>query len=341
MIEREASELYLYVGSPPVMRIHGELQRLDGPTLTPVTAKQTLYDLLTPAQRAALERDWQLDYAYSVPGVSRFRVSISLHRGTVATLFRTIPRRIPTVDELGLPPGVRDLCLAPAGLLVVSGPAGSGKTTTLAAMIDHINEHRECTILTVEDPIEYLHRHKRALIGQQEIGMDAKSFGDALRQILRQHPDVVLIGTLLNDAALTAGIILAETGHLALTSVRASRTIEALKRLLDFYPPDRQEQIAQQLAVTLSGVVGQVLLPRKDGAGRVAAFEILRPTPEVQAALRTRDWERLAALMADAPHSGLRSLPQSLADLVAASVIDADVARQRLGIGDESHEANG
>jgi len=321
MVEQEASDLYLYVGSPPVMRIQGELHRLEAPPITPVTAQQSIHEILTTHQRETFEREWQLDFAYSMPGVSRFRVSLSLHRGTVAASFRMIPRHLPTLAELRVPPAVPELCTLEPGLVVVTGPAGGGKSTTLAALIDHLNQHWACTINTVEDPIEYLHTHKRALIGQQEVGLDVPSMATALRQILRQHPDVVLISDLCDPETLLAAIMLAETGQLVLTALRARNSVDAVRRLVEFSAPGHQEQIAQQLAATLRGVIAQVLVPRRDGPGRVAAFEVLRMTPYARSCVRQGEWSELAKILEEGRSEGMVTFRESLEALVREGLI--------------------
>ncbi len=323
-LELGGSELYLYVGSPPMARVTGRLVKLDETKITPVSMQQGMNEVLKPRQRKQLEQEWRLDYAYSVPGLSRFRVSLALHRGAIAAQFRRLPSRPPTLEDLGVPPELGALAEATSGLLLFSGPAGSGRSTTMAAVVDHLNQRRCCTIHTVEDPIEYLHAHKQAIVGQQEIGMDTKSFAEALLQLRRQPPEVLMLGAVPDAATLTEAIVIAEMGKLVLAPIRARGIVDTLYTLLGLFPPERRPAMAQQLAITLVGVVSQILVPTADGHEFVAAFEIVPRTNAVRDCVQEERFEDLPALLQTGP--GMRSFEQSLARLTAAGTVSAELA---------------
>ncbi len=262
MVEKGASDLHITTGSPPQLRIDGELVPLKTPPLTPVDTKQLCYSILTDAQKHKFEEENELDLSFGVKGLSRFRANIFMQRGAVAGAFRTIPFKILTFDELGLPPIVAELARKPRGLVLVTGPTGSGKSTTLASIIDKINTDRHEHILTIEDPIEYLHPHKNCVVNQREVGADTQSFKKALKYILRQDPDVVLIGEMRDLETIEAALVISETGHLAFATLHTNSAVQTINRILDVFPPYQQPQVRAQLSFVLEGVLSQNLLPR-------------------------------------------------------------------------------
>ena len=263
MIDKGASDLHITTGSPPRLRVDGRLLPMDGPPLTPADTKSLCYSILTDAQKHRFEENSELDLSFGIKGLSRFRANIFMQRGAVAGAFRTIPFHIRTFQELGLPEIVNDLVKKPRGLIVVTGPTGSGKSTTLAAMIDRINDERSEHIITVEDPIEYLHGHKKCLINQREVTADTVSFKAALKYVLRQDPDVVLIGEMRDLETIEAALTVSETGHLTLATLHTNSAVQTINRIIDVFPPHQQEQIRVQLSFVLEGILSQQLLPKK------------------------------------------------------------------------------
>lgn len=280
VVQRDASDLHLRAGEPPILRIHGDLKRTDLPRLTAEDVKNLLYAILNEERRQRFERDKELDLSYEVPGLARFRVNMFWQQRCVGAALRLIPFRIRTIDELLMPPAVKDLCMRPRGLLLVTGPTGSGKSTSLAAMIDHINTHKRCHIMTIEDPIEYMHHDKLSIINQRELGVDTHSFADALRHVMRQNPDVILVGEMRDLETIHLAITAAETGHLVMSTVHTQDAPQTIDRIVDVFPPEQQQQIRMQLSVVLLGVLSQTLLPNAQGTGRVAAFELMVATPD-------------------------------------------------------------
>lgn len=319
--EQGASDILLAVEVPPVQRVAGALVRADGPALTVADCAEAFAHLAPPAQRERLEQTGEADFSYSLSGVGRFRVAAFRQRGSISLVLRPIPSRIPELRELNAPDGVGALALRESGLVVVAGPAGSGKSTTLAAMIDHINGQRTTHIITLEDPVEYLHRHRRSVINQREIGVDSRDFPRALRSALRQNPDVIVIGDLRDPETAHTALTAAATGQLVIAVVRQTDSATALEYIVGLFPGDQQVQISWQLATVLEGAVAQVLLPRRNG-GRVAAFELLLATPPVRTLVRDGKRAQLPALLRAGARHGMRSLDQSWRELVEKGQVD-------------------
>ncbi|HWK16258.1 MAG TPA: PilT/PilU family type 4a pilus ATPase, partial [Solirubrobacteraceae bacterium] len=278
MISRRASDLHVTAGAPPMVRLRGRLTPLEGyPALTPTDTREIIYSILSNAQRQRLENNWQIDFAYSIPGQARFRVNAYFQRSAVGAAFRLIPFEVAPLESLGLPPAVADFANRPRGLVLVTGPTGSGKSTTLASLVDVINQSREEHIMTIEDPIEFLHQHKKCIVNQRELGSDATSFGDALKAALRQDPDVILVGEMRDLETIGTAITAAETGHLVFATLHTQDTPQTVDRIIDVFPSAQQGQIRAQLAVALQGIMTQMLLPTADGSGRCVATEVLVP----------------------------------------------------------------
>jgi twitching motility protein PilT len=286
LVERGGSDLHITTNSPPQIRIDGKLTPMNEPPLTAVETKQLCYSVLTDAQKHRFEEENELDLSFGVKGLSRFRGNVFIQRGAVAGVFRVIPYKILTFDELGLPPIVKELVEKPRGLILVTGPTGSGKSTTLASMIDRINMDRHEHIVTIEDPIEYLHPHKGCLVNQREVGADTKSFKFALKSILRQDPDVVLIGELRDLETIEASLTLAETGHLCFATLHTNSCVQTINRIIDVFPPYQQTQVRTQLSFVLEGVLSQTLIPRASGKGRTLALEVMVPNAAIRNLIR-------------------------------------------------------
>ena len=330
MIEKGASDLHITTGSPPQLRIDGKLHPLKMPPMTPQETKQLCYSVLTDAQKHRFEETNELDLSFSVQKLSRFRGNVFVQRGNVAGAFRAIPFKILTFEELGLPPVISELAKKPRGLILVTGPTGSGKSTTLASIIDRVNQDRNEHIVTIEDPIEYLHPHKGCLVNQREIGADSNSFQDALKYILRQDPDVVLIGELRDLETIEAALTVAETGHLAFATLHTNSAIQTINRIVDVFPPYQQSQIRQQLSFVLEAVVCQTLLPRATGSGRALALEVMVPNSAIRALMRDDKIHQMYSQMQlGQGKSGMQTLNQSLANLVTKRMVDPEVARGR------------
>jgi twitching motility protein PilT len=326
-LELRASDLHLTAGSEPVVRINGSLERLENyDRLTPKDTLALLYRILSTDQQKQLETDRQLDLSYSVPGVARFRVNVYSQRESLAAAFRLIPTAIKTLDDLGLPASLYDLCVKPRGIVLVTGPTGSGKSTTLAAMIDRINATRSDHVITIEDPIEFLHRHQRCIVNQREIGTDATSFADGLRGALRQDPDVVLLGEMRDLETIATALTAAETGHLVFATVHTQDAPSTVNRLIDVFPAAQQDQIRMQIAATLQGVVTQTLLPTADGQGRVPAVEILLPDDAVRNLVRQGKVEQVYSIMQTSTGRGMQTMEQALGDLVRRGVVTFEIA---------------
>jgi twitching motility protein PilT len=326
-LELRASDLHLTAGSEPVVRINGSLERLENyDRLTPKDTLALLYRILSTDQQKQLETDRQLDLSYSVPGVARFRVNVYSQRESLAAAFRLIPTAIKTLDDLGLPASLYDLCAKPRGIVLVTGPTGSGKSTTLAAMIDRINATRSDHVITIEDPIEFLHRHQRCIVNQREIGTDATSFADGLRGALRQDPDVVLLGEMRDLETIATALTAAETGHLVFATVHTQDAPSTVNRLIDVFPAAQQDQIRMQIAATLQGVVTQTLLPTADGQGRVPAVEILLPDDAVRNLVRQAKVEQVYSIMQTSIGRGMQTMEQALGDLVRRGVVTYEIA---------------
>jgi twitching motility protein PilT len=325
-----ASDLHITVGTPPAARVRGELRPLDGvPELDGESIRTLLYRILTTEQQKRLELDRQLDLSYGVPGLARFRINVFLQRESFAAVFRVIPDTLKTLEELGLPDGLRELTKLPRGLVLVTGPTGSGKSTTLAALIDEINRNRTDHIITIEDPIEFLHRHKRCVVNQREIGTDATSFANALRAALRQDPDVILLGEMRDLETISTALTAAETGHLVFGTLHTQSAAGTIDRMIDVFPAEQQEQVRAMIAGSLQGVVTQTLVPTADGRGRVAALEILIPDDAIRNLIRQAKVEQVYSYMQTGSRSGMQTMEQALAGLVLKHVITAEEAVAR------------
>src|SRR6266540_3237477 len=330
MVAHNASDLHITVGSRPALRVRGHLERLEGfPELTTEDTRQLLYRMISSEQQKRLEIERQLDLSYSMPGLARFRVNIYSQRESLAGAFRLIPDELKSLEELGLPTSLYQLCHKPRGLVLVTGPTGSGKSTTLAALIDEINRTRAEHIITIEDPIEFLHRHKRCIVNQRELGPDATTFADALKGALRQDPDVILLGEMRDLETIATALTAAETGHLVFGTLHTQSAPSTIDRVIDVFPAEQQQQVRTQLASTLQGVVTQTLLPTADGTGRVAALEILFPDDAVRNLIRQGKVEQVYSVMQTNSSRGMQTLEQSLADLVVKQTVTADLALAR------------
>ena len=329
VMERNASDLHLTAGSPPMIRQHGKLHALDYPLLTPQTTREVVYSILTNDQRQKLETDWQIDLAYSIPGKARFRVNAYFQRAALSAALRLIPQDMPRLAELGLPPVLEEFTKKPRGFVLVTGPTGSGKSTTLAAMLDRINEVRHEHILTIEDPIEFLHRHKRCIVNQRELGADAQTFGLGLKAALRQDPDVILVGEMRDLETISTALTAAETGHLVFATLHTQDTAQTVDRIVDVFPPEQQQQVRVQLSVSLEGIVTQQLLPRADGQGRVVGCEILVPTPAVRNLIREGKTHQIYSALQTGGQFGMQTMDAALAQLVREQRITRELAESR------------
>jgi twitching motility protein PilT len=335
VMERGASDLHMTAGSPPMVRERGKLVALDYPPLDPTTVREIVYSILTNDQRQRLETDWQVDLAYSIPGKARFRVNAYFQRAALGAAFRLIPQEMPRLDDLGLPSTLREFVKKPRGFVLVTGPTGSGKSTTLASMIDLINEERSEHIMTIEDPIEFLHHHKRCIVNQREVGADAQSFALALKAALRQDPDVILVGEMRDLETISTALTAAETGHLVFATLHTQDTSQTIDRIVDVFPPAQQHQVRMQLSVSLQGIVTQQLLPTADGTSRVVATEVLVPTPAVRNLIREGKTHQIySALQTGATH-GMQTMDSSLADLVRRGKITRELAESRAAAPEE------
>ncbi|MEJ5250573.1 MAG: type IV pilus twitching motility protein PilT [Armatimonadota bacterium] len=326
VVQRDASDLHLRAGEPPILRIHGDLKRTDLPRLTAEDVKNLLYAILNEERRQRFERDKELDLSYEVPGLARFRVNMFWQQRCVGAALRLIPFRIRTIDELMMPPAVKDLAMRPRGLFLVTGPTGSGKSTSLAAMIDYINTHKRCHIMTIEDPIEYMHHDKLSIINQRELGVDTHSFADALRHVMRQNPDVILVGEMRDLETIHLAITAAETGHLVMSTVHTQDAPQTIDRIVDVFPPEQQQQIRMQLSVVLVGVLSQTLLPNAQGTGRVAAFELMVATPSVRNLIREGKTHQLYMDIQTGAEYGMQTLDSCLLNLVRKGLVDFEDA---------------
>lgn len=321
-----ASDLHLVVGSPPIFRIHGRLRRLEGESLSAGDVRRLLFSLLSHGQREQFELERELDFALTVTGKHRFRVNAHYQRGTVAVALRLIPNVIPDPATLGLPPVVLDFATKPHGLVLVTGPTGAGKSTTLATLVDRINQSRACHIITIEDPIEFVHYNRLATVEQREVGADTKGFGAALKYILRQDPDVILIGELRDVETISAALTAAETGHLVLATLHTNDAPQTIDRVVDVFPPHQQSQIRVQLAASLVAVVSQRLLLRADGQGRVGAFEVLVGTSAVRANVREGKTHQLQSVMETSAREGMVTMDRAVAELVRSGLVNTEEA---------------
>jgi twitching motility protein PilT len=329
VMRRDGSDLHMTVGSPPMMRERGKLIALDHPKLTSQSIREIIYSILTNDQRQRLETDWQIDLAYSIPGRARFRVNAYFQRASIGAAFRLIPQTMPKLGDLDLPPIIEDFTKKPRGFVLVTGPTGSGKSTTLAAMIDLINERRHEHIMTIEDPIEFLHRHNNCIVNQRELGADAKSFALALKAALRQDPDVILVGEMRDLETISTALTAAETGHLVFATLHTQDTAQTVDRIVDVFPPAQQQQVRVQLSIALQGIVTQQLLPTADGMSRVCATEVLVPTPGVRNLIREGKTHQIYSALQTGGSHGMQTMDSSLAELVGRSKISRELAEAR------------
>jgi twitching motility protein PilT len=318
--ETGASDLHLSVGAPPVLRVDGELVA-QGEVLSPDAAERLARSLMTDAQWEAFQAAGEIDFSYSLAGVSRFRVNVYRQRGCVSVAARVVPSRVPKLEELGLPEVLSTFTERPHGLVLVTGPTGSGKSTTLAALIDHINHTQRKHIITLEDPIEYLHRHALSIIDQREIGQDTRGFGPALRAALRQDPDVILVGEMRDLETMQTAITAAETGHLVFATLHTSDAVQTVDRMIDVFPASQQAQVRLQIASVLQGVVSQRLYKRADGTGRVAAVEVLVNTPAVANLIRTEKTHQIRSVMQTGRQAGMQTMEMHVRELVARGLV--------------------
>jgi twitching motility protein PilT len=336
VLEHRASDLHITAGAEPMIRVRGQLKALEGfSKLTQQDTRELIYGILNDDQRSRFERDRQLDMAYQIPGAARFRVNVYQQRLAVGAAFRLIPTEIPPLSVLGLPPIVHELVKKPRGLVLVTGPTGSGKSTSLAAMIDVINASRHEHIMTVEDPIEFLHSHKNCLVNQRELGSDALSFAASLKAALRQDPDVILVGEMRDLETISTALTAAETGHLVFATLHTQDAPQTIDRIIDVFPAEQQGQIRMMLSVSLQGILTQQLLPTADGAGRCVAVEALIPTPAVRNLIREGKTHQIYSTMQTGGAHGMQTMDTALANLVREGKITRELALARSSMPDE------
>ena len=325
----KGSDLHLAVGAPPVVRSGGELVYLDYPSLRPENLEELIYSILEEHQAREFEEGLELDSSFTIPGVARFRCNIMKQRGTLAAVFRVVPFEVPDLDELGLPARVKDLCYLARGLVLVTGPTGSGKSTTLAAMIDLINKERSLNVVTVEDPIEFLHRHNKSVVKQREVGIDTQSFANALRHVLRHDPDVILIGEMRDIESISIALTAAETGHLVLSTLHTQTAPLTISRIVDVFEDHKKNQVRQQLANTFRGIVSQQLIPSKDGKTRLPAVEFMTDTPAVRNLIREGKIHQLYSAMQTAGEKGMQTMDYALAELYLKGKVSREAILER------------
>jgi len=336
MIEKGASDMHITTGSPPLLRIDGAIVPLKLPPLSPIETKQLCYSVLTEEQKIQFEKNKELDLSFGVKSLSRFRANIFMQRGAVSGAFRSIPFKILSFDELGLPPIVAELASKPRGLVLVTGPTGSGKSTTLASILDKINSETRQHIMTVEDPIEYLHPHKRSIVNQREIGSDTGTFKQALKYVLRQDPDVVLVGEMRDLETIEAALTIAETGHLVFATLHTNSAIQSINRMIDVFLPYAQSQVRAQLSFVLEGVISQLLLPRAGAPGRCLALEVMVPNAAIRNLIREDKVHQIYTQMQVGQQKhGMQTLNQSLYSLYARRMITLEEGMGRSNDTDE------
>ena len=327
MVDEGGTDLHITTNAPPTIRVHGLIRRIEHPPLTPGETKQIIYSILNDNQKHKFEENWELDFSFGIKGIARFRANIFMQRGAVAGAFRRIPYEIWGFERLGVAPVVATMADKPRGLVLVTGPTGSGKTTTLAALIDKVNQERMVHIITIEDPIEYLHSHRKALVNQRELHADTKSFPMALKSVLREDPDVVLIGEMRDLETIQAAMTIAETGHLTFATLHTNSAAQTINRIIDVFPPHQQDQVRTQLSMNLEGIITQSLLPRPDGRGRVLANEVLIPNPAIRHLIRDNKIHQIYSTMQTGQEKyGMVTFNQSLAHLYFRKDISMDMA---------------
>ncbi|HXQ21215.1 MAG TPA: type IV pilus twitching motility protein PilT [Candidatus Acidoferrales bacterium] len=327
VVERGATDLHISAESPPLMRVHGELMPLPFPPLSANETKNLCYSLLTDSQRHRFEEDSELDFSFGLRGLSRFRGNLFVQKGAIGGAFRLIPYEVRALADLGLPPVVAELTKLPRGLVLVTGPTGSGKSTTLASMLDRINSERHEHIVTVEDPIEFVHQHRKCLVNQREVYADTHGFSEALRHVLRQDPDVVLIGEMRDLETVASALTVAETGHLVLSSLHTNSAVQTINRIIDIFPSNQQPQVRAQLSLVLQAVISQQLIPRLDGKGRVLAVEVMIPNPAIRNLIREEKIHQIySQLQVGQIKFGMQTMSQSLVDLYQRRLISYDEA---------------
>src|ERR1700745_2763363 len=325
-MELGASDLHITAAAPPMVRLRGRLQPLDYPKLSPQDTREIVYSILTEEQRKRLENEWQIDFSYTIPGRARFRVNAFYQRATVGAAFRLIPTRMPQLKDLGVPSVLEEFTKKPRGFVLVTGPTGSGKSTTLAAMLDLINTERHEHILTIEDPIEFLHPHKGCIVNQREIGSDAQSFGLGLKAALREDPDVILVGEMRDLETISTALTAAETGHLVFATLHTQDTSQTIARIIDVFPAHQQGQVRVQLSVALQGIMTQQLVPHADRSRRVGATEVLVPTPAIRNLIREGKTHQIYSVLQTGSNVGMQTMDTALATLVRAGQITQRVA---------------
>lgn len=336
MIQRSASDLHITTGSPPQLRINGKLTPVNNTPLTASDTKQLCYSILTESQKHRFEEENELDISFGVKGLSRFRANIFIQRGAVSAAIRAIPFQLKSFEELALPAVAKELVKKPRGLILITGPTGSGKSTTLASMVDRINSDRQEHIVTIEDPIEFIHNHKMCVVNQREVHADTKSFKNALKHVLRQDPDVVLIGEMRDLETIEAALTISETGHLTFATLHTNSSIQTINRIVDVFPPHQQPQIRAQLSFVLEGVLSQQLLPCKNGVGRILAVEVMVPNPAIRNLIREDKIHQIYSIMQTGQSKfGMQTMNQSLYDLFIRGLITKDEAINRSNIPDE------
>ncbi|MFC1709681.1 type IV pilus twitching motility protein PilT [Candidatus Omnitrophota bacterium] len=325
-IDKQASDLHLTENMPPLVRINGDIMTSDFPKLSRDDTKQLIYSVLSNDQKEKFEQDWELDLSLALPGLDRFRMNVHIQRGSIEAAFRRIPLLIPSMEELGLPRIVTDLARKPNGLVLITGPTGVGKSTTMAAMIDLLNSEKGGIVVTVEDPIEYLHFNKKCIIKQREVFADTRSFAEALKHCLRQDPDIILVGEMRDLETIATTLTAAETGHLVLATLHTPNAPQTVERIIDVFPPSQQQQVRLQLADCLQGVCSQLLLPRADGMGRVLSTEIMIANPGIRNLIREAEIEQIPTLMQTGSQFGMHTMDKCLKKLYQEGIITLETA---------------
>jgi twitching motility protein PilT len=336
MVDSRASDVHLTPGFAPALRVRGRIVPMDDyPKLTPQDTREIVYSILNDSQRKRFENQQQLDLAYAIPGVARFRVNCFFQRGSISAAFRHIPTEILSLESLGLPSVLEEFTRKPRGFVLVTGPTGSGKSTTLASMVDVINDQREEHILTIEDPIEFLHGHKKCIVNQREVGADAVDFAVALRGALREDPDVILVGEMRDLETISTALTAAETGHLVFATLHTQSTAQTVDRIIDVFPPHQQQQVRMQLSIALQGIVTQQLLPTADGSARIVACEVLVPTPAVRNLIREGKTHQIYSALQTSGAVGMQTMDAHLAQLVRMGKVTRGLAEQRASVPEE------